>query len=102
MRPRKSKLSIDLNKPVTEEEQGLKNGRKVKTLIKPKVEADREMDDNHQVQALKQQNDDMRQQIQSLQQQKQDLELQHNKLQKKYQKLQKKHQKTCMFLKEII
>jgi hypothetical protein len=61
MRPRKSKLSIDLNKPVTKEEQGLKDGSKVKTLIKPKVEADREMDDNHQVQALKQQNDDMKQ-----------------------------------------
>jgi hypothetical protein len=30
MRPRKSKLSIDLNKPVVEEEHGLKNGSKVK------------------------------------------------------------------------
>jgi hypothetical protein len=70
MRPRKSKLSIDLNKPIAEEEQGLKNGSKVKTLIKPKVEADRDIDDNHQVQALKQQNDDMKQKIQSLQQQK--------------------------------
>jgi hypothetical protein len=47
MRPRKSKLSIDLNKPVAEEADGLKNGSKLKTLIKPKVEADRDMDDNH-------------------------------------------------------
>jgi hypothetical protein len=62
MRPRKSKLSIDLNKPVVEEEHGLKNGSKVKAEIKPKIEADRDMDDsNHQVQALKQQNDNMRQ-----------------------------------------
>jgi hypothetical protein len=75
MRPRKSKLSIDLNKPITEEEHGLKDGSKVKTLIKPKVEADKDIDDNHQVQVLKQQ-------IQSLQQQKQDLEMQHTKLQK--------------------
>jgi len=64
-------------------------------LIKPKVEADRGIDDSHQVQKSKQQ-------IQSLQQQKQDLEMQHPKLQKKYKKLQKKHQKTCFFLKEII
>jgi hypothetical protein len=102
MRPRKSKLSIDLNKPIVEEEHGLKVGSKVKAEVKPKIEANRDIDDNHQVQALKQQNDDMRQQIQNLQQQNQALELQHTKLQKKYQKLQKKHQKTCMFLKEII
>jgi hypothetical protein len=60
MRPRKSKISIDRNKLVVEEEQGLKNGRKVKTLIKPKFEAYRDMDENHQVQALKQTNDHMR------------------------------------------
>jgi len=53
MRPRKSKCLIDLNKPVAEEEKGLKNGSKVNTLIKKKVEAERDMDDNHQVQALK-------------------------------------------------
>jgi len=62
-RPRKSKISIDLNKPVVEEEQRLKNGSKVKTLIKTKVESDRDMNDNHKVQDLKQQNDDTRQQI---------------------------------------
>ena len=95
MRPRKSQFSIDLNKPVTEEEHGLKDGSKVNTFIKPKVETDREMDENHQVQVMKQQ-------IQSLQQQKQDLEMKHTKLQEKYQNLQKKHHKTCMFLKEII
>jgi ribosomal protein S20 len=55
----KSKISIDLNKPVEKEEKGLKNGSKLKTLIKKKVEAIREMDDNQQVQALKQKNDDM-------------------------------------------
>jgi len=63
MRPRKSQFSIDLNKPVTEEEHGLKDGSKVNTFIKPKVETDREMDENNQVQVMKQQ-------IQSLQQQK--------------------------------
>jgi hypothetical protein len=41
MRPRKSNLSIDLNKPVVEEEKGIKNGRKVKVEIKPKIEANR-------------------------------------------------------------
>jgi chromosome segregation ATPase len=46
-------------------------------LIKPKVEDNREMDANHQVKAMKQQNNDMKQQIQSLQQKKQDLEMQH-------------------------
>jgi len=65
-RPRKFKLSIDLNKPVAKEEHGLKNGNKVNTLIKTKFETDKEMDDNHWVQALKQQSDDMRQQIQNL------------------------------------
>jgi hypothetical protein len=70
MMPRKSKQSIDLNKPIIEEEQGLKNGRKVNTLFKTNFEAYMEMDENHQVQALKQQNYDMRQKIQSIQKQK--------------------------------
>jgi chromosome segregation ATPase len=103
MRPRKTKLSIDLNRPVVEEEYELKNENKVETKIKPKVEGNKEMEDSkQQVETLKQQNDNMRQHIQELQQQNQTLEMQHSKLQKKYQKLQKKHQKTCMFLKEII
>jgi hypothetical protein len=102
MMPRKFKISIDLNKPVAKEEQGLKDGSKVNTLVKTKVEYEKEMDDNNQVQVLKQKNVDMEQHIQTLQQQKQDLELQHTKIQKKYHKLQKKHQKTFMFLKEII
>jgi hypothetical protein len=42
MRLRKSKIFIDLNKSVAEEEQGLNNGNKLKTLIKPKVEYARE------------------------------------------------------------
>jgi mRNA-degrading endonuclease RelE of RelBE toxin-antitoxin system len=53
MRPRKSKLFIDLNNLVIEEEHGIKDGSKVKTLIKTKVEDNREMDNNRQVQALK-------------------------------------------------
>jgi hypothetical protein len=54
MRPRKAKLSIDLNRPV-EEEHELKNGSRVKAEIKPKIEDDRDMNDNNQqVQALKQ------------------------------------------------
>jgi hypothetical protein len=70
MRPRKYKISIEINKPVTEEEKVHKNGNKLKALIKKKLKAVREMDDNHQVQDLKQQKDDMRQKIQSLQKQK--------------------------------
>jgi hypothetical protein len=61
MRPRKFKLSIDLNRLVPEEKQGIKDGIKVKILINPKVESYREMDENHQVQVLKQQNVDMKQ-----------------------------------------
>jgi hypothetical protein len=54
MRPRKAKLSIDLNRHV-EEEHELKNGSRVKAEIKPKIEYDRDVNDNNQqVQALKQ------------------------------------------------
>jgi hypothetical protein len=54
MRPRKDKISIDLDRPIPEEEHGLKIGRKVKVEIKPKIEVERDMDDsNPQVQALK-------------------------------------------------
>jgi hypothetical protein len=61
MRPRKSNLSIYLNKHVAEEEHGLKNGRKVEAKIKQKIEADKDMDDNNlHVQTLKQQNNNMR------------------------------------------
>jgi hypothetical protein len=80
MRPRKSKLSIDLNKPVPEREHRLENGSNVKKLIKTKVEADKEMDDNHQVQFLKKKSDDMRQKIKNLQQQTQALQLQYTKM----------------------
>jgi hypothetical protein len=66
MRPRKYKFSIELNKPFIEELQELKNGSRVKTLIKTKVEIDREMDDHHQVQVMKKK-------IQSLLQRKKDL-----------------------------
>jgi hypothetical protein len=45
MRPRKTKLSIDLNRPVVEEEHELKNGNRVKTKIKPKIEGNKEMED---------------------------------------------------------
>jgi hypothetical protein len=45
MRPRKTKLSIDLNKYAIEEEHGLKDRSKVHVLIKPKVESDRGIDD---------------------------------------------------------
>jgi hypothetical protein len=48
MIPWKSKISIDLNKPVSEEEHGLKNGSKVKAKIKPKVEDERDRDDSDQ------------------------------------------------------
>jgi hypothetical protein len=47
----------------------------MQVLIKPKVEADRGVDDNQHVQILKKK-------IHILQQQKQDLEMQHTKLQK--------------------
>jgi hypothetical protein len=88
MIPRKTKLSIDLNSPNVDEEHELKNGNKMETNIKPKVEDNKEMEDSKQhVEALKQQNENMRQHIQELQQQNQTLEMQHSKLQKKYQKL---------------
>jgi hypothetical protein len=48
IRPSKFKLSIDLNRPVDEEEHGLKTGRKVKEKIKPKIEANRDTNDNNQ------------------------------------------------------
>jgi hypothetical protein len=60
MRPRKAKLSIDLNRPA-EEEHELKNGSRVKAKLKPKIEDDRDMKhSNQQVQALKQNNDRLR------------------------------------------
>jgi len=69
MIPRKSKLSIDINRHVAEEEHEIKNGSEVKVEIKHKIEGARDMNDsNHQVQALEQQNYNMRHQIQELQQ----------------------------------
>jgi hypothetical protein len=37
IKPKKAKLSIDLNVPATDENQELKNGNRVKAEIKPKV-----------------------------------------------------------------
>jgi hypothetical protein len=88
-------LADNHNKSSIDEEKGIKYRGKKHILIKPKVEANEGINDNHQVQLLKQQ-------IWTLQQQNQDSKKQHSKLQKKYQKLQRKHQKTCFFLKEII
>jgi hypothetical protein len=65
MRPRKTNLSIEFNRPTVEEENELKNGNIMETKIKPKVEDTKEMKDNKkQVEALKQHNDSMRKQIQ--------------------------------------
>jgi hypothetical protein len=62
MRPRKFNLSIDLNRPIVEEENGIKNVSKVKENIKPKIEDGKDMNDNNlQIQALKQHNHSMRQ-----------------------------------------
>jgi TolA-binding protein len=103
MRLRKTKLSIDLDRLVVEEEFEIKIENIVGTKIRPKFEGNKEMEDNKkQVETLKQQNDNMRQQIQELQQKNQTLDMQHSKLHKKYQNLQKKHQKTCKVLNEII
>jgi hypothetical protein len=44
---------LKMQEPVTKEEHELKDGCRVKTLIKPKVEADKDIDDSHQVQVLK-------------------------------------------------
>jgi len=64
MIPRKSKLSIDLNRLVADEEHAIKNGNIVKEKIKPKVE---EIEDNKQhVKTLNQHNDNRRQHIQEL------------------------------------
>jgi hypothetical protein len=84
-------LSADHNKSAIDEEQGLKDRGKKQILIKPKVEVDEGVNDNHQVQILKQQ-------IQTLQQQNQDLEKQHSKLQKKYQKTTKKASENLLLL----
>jgi hypothetical protein len=87
MRSRKTKFSIDLNKSSIEEEQGMKDRNEEQFFIKTNLKADKDVDENHQVQMMKQK-------IQTLQQQKKDMEMKHTKLQKKYRKLQKKHKKT--------
>jgi len=48
MIPRKTKLSIELNRPVAEEEHEFKNGSIVKVEIKPKIEGDMDMNDSNQ------------------------------------------------------
>jgi hypothetical protein len=81
MRSRGSRMLVDHNKAIMDEEQRLKDKGKKQVLVKPKEEVDEATKDNHRVQAL-------RLQVQTLQQQNQELEKQHSKLQKKYQKLQ--------------
>jgi len=63
MRSRKTKLSTDHNKSSIDEEQGMKDMSKEHILIKPKIEAYKGANENHQVHILKKQ-------IQSLQTQK--------------------------------
>jgi len=47
-RPRKTKLSIDINGPIVEEEYEIKTKNKVGIETNPKVEGKKEMEDNKQ------------------------------------------------------
>jgi hypothetical protein len=73
MRSKRSKMLVDHNKVIMDEEKIFKEKGKKQVLIKPKEEFDEAVKDNHQVQSI-------RLKVQTLQQQNQELEKQHSKL----------------------